>query len=86
MVSGKSDAGGGDERSMSADGNGSCGIFVSDRGTFSCVVFFAVLLAVAALNAADCSAASPSFARSSDILFLALSPSTDFGCCRMTSL
>ena len=87
VVSGRSEAGGGNDMSVSGGGSGaSFGISASERGPGAVSIFLFFLLAAAAVTAGGCSAASPSLARSSEILFFARSPSREPGCCRMTSL
>jgi hypothetical protein len=87
VVSGRREAGGGSETSESDGGSGACS-FEEGGAEFSSELrgFRLFLLAAAGVTEGDCSLASPTFARSSLILFLALSPSAEPGCCRITSL
>jgi hypothetical protein len=86
VVSGRSEAGGGKEASVSDGGNGACS-FEEGGGPLSCIRGFSFfLLAAAAVTAGACNFASPTFARSSLMRFLAFSPSVEPGWVRMTSL
>ena len=89
VVSGRSDAGGGNEVSVSEGGNGANsfeeGGGPSDRW-LSEAGFRLFRFAAAAVTEGACSLSSPTFLRSSLIRFFAFSPSVDPGCCRITSL
>ena len=79
VVSGKSEAGGGNEASTSEGGNGASS-FEEGGGPLSCrrgFTFF--LFAAAAVTAGGWSLSSPTFARSSLMRFLAFSPSVEPG-------
>src|SRR5438874_4137945 len=84
VVSGKSEAGGGKERSTSGAGRGASGAFFA--GPLLSDVGFFFRFAAAAVTPGACSLASPTLARSSAILFLARAPSAESGCWRITSL
>src|ERR1700682_4275524 len=87
VVSGRSEAGGGSDMSVSGGGSGaSLCISASEPGPGSVTIFLLFPLAAAAVTEGAWSALSPSLARSSEILFFARSPSRESGCCRMTSL
>src|SRR5580765_1951880 len=81
VVSGRSEAGGGNDRSISGGGSGaSFRISASERELGGASIFLVFLLAAAAVTSGGCSALSPSLARSSEILFFARSPSSEPGC------
>jgi hypothetical protein len=91
-VSGRRDAGGGKEGSASDAGNGdapraeSRGWELSLFASLFASLFSPFSFSVFATEIAGCRAASPIFARISSTRFFDLSPSTEPGCCRITSL
>jgi hypothetical protein len=80
VLSGRSEAGGGNEVSVSAGGSGAIS-FEEGGGALSSEVrcFRLFLFAAAAVTAGACSLASPTFARSSLMRFFAFSPSVEPG-------